>query len=85
MKGYTRFSPNSIYIFVYNIELGLSLFGEGVVWGWLGVVWGVCMGFFVGVGWGCLFVGFWWWRGSYLFRYLPARFAVFITNRRTRA
>ena len=57
MKGYTRFSPNSIYIFVYNIELGLSLFGEGVVWGWLGLVWGVCMGFFC---WGWLWVFICW-------------------------
>ena len=43
------------------------------VWGLCGGV--VCMGFFV------VFGG---WRGLYLIRYLPARFAVF-TNRRTRA
>ena len=38
-----RFSPNSIYIFVYNIELGLSLFGRGlfgVGWGGLGCLYG---------------------------------------------
>ena len=50
MKGYTRFSPNSIYIFVYNIELGLSLFGEGVGWGWFGVfVWVFLLGLVGGV------------------------------------
>jgi hypothetical protein len=83
LKGYTGFSPNSICISLYSIELGLRLYWRllGVVcWGWLGVVLfrGGCWRL---VSYECLLgligddcCG---WRGSYLYRYLPARFAVF--------
>ena len=59
MKGYTRFSPNSIYIFVYNIELGLSLFGEGGCLGLVGVGLGCLYGFFsLGLVGGVCLLGF---------------------------
>jgi hypothetical protein len=80
LKGYTEFSPNSICISLYNIELGLRLYWRlfvGVGWGfvlfgggcWRLVLYGCLLGLFGGDCCG--------WRGSYLFRYLPARFAVF--------